>query len=329
MPFSGFCAHVDFCMNPTLCFINEVPGPGPCPKSWPGSGPSPKTGCGHGSGLGPGPGGTQRPERGVLPRPGCSPPLGYWPSFSGCCSGWCWLWRLTWSADEFVWRATGRGLLQGVQGQRWETLRDRKVSESGVPCELDALRVWVHRTGWVFSVWFLWSDAEWRCACRRSMLQEARHTEDWRRCSVCSDEPERQNTGTQFDLCPLNQQLDSTWDQSHLPSDLRGALHSVFHLRCFHDHQSCNVFMSLNTWTEVQTCSWHVPDVFLTCSWHVLQVLYVRTNVWVSVSGHVLDLLLKPPGNMCVTCQSESMWGDTRTMCGSFPVSEWTCWWGF
>ena len=57
---------------------------------------------------------------------------------------------------------------------------------------------------------------------------------------------------------------------------------------------------------------------------HVLQVVSVRTNVWVSVSGHVLDLLLQPPGNMCVTCQSESMWGDSRTMCGSVPVSEWT-----
>ena len=59
--------------------------------------------------------------------------------------------------------------------------------------------------------------------------------------------------------------------------------------------------------------------MFLT---RVLQVLSVRTNVWVSVSGHVLDLLLKPPSRMCVTCQSESMWGDSRTMCGSVPVSK-------
>ena len=51
----------------------------------------------------------------------------------------------------------------------------------------------------------------------------------------------------------------------------------------------------------------------------------VWTNVWVRVSGHFLDLLLQPPSKTSVTCPRESMWGDSRTMCGSFPESEWTC----
>ena len=39
-----------------------------------------------------------------------------------------------------------------------------------------------------------------------------------------------------------------------------------------------------------------------------------RTNVWVRVAGHVLDLLLQPPGNMCM-CE------EPAGQCGSFPVS--------
>lgn len=130
------------------------------------------------------------------PHPGCSPPLGCWPSSSGCCSGWCWLWHLTWSAGGCAWRATVHvhcPVRAHADSAPWAG-QGRTAPALGGLCGRGRLPASARLRRWACGAWCHGSGAAWRCACRRNRRPTARHIAARKRCSGGNGAPEGQTT---------------------------------------------------------------------------------------------------------------------------------------